>query len=89
MSERTTKAQIASMFGHLCKDLGKRVATTFNDVGGWGLDYSSVYGGYVIYEVSNKGGAQSHPFGSTRHTGNEFWTMMRFASDAVRIAKGK
>ena len=60
------------------------MSKSYNDVGAWGLDYNAVYGGVVIYEVANTGGAQNHPFGSERHKPQELWYMMRFAMDAMR-----
>jgi hypothetical protein len=80
-----TAKNIKGLFEHFAKACGKRLATRFDDVGAWGLDYNPVYGGVVIYEVANTGGAQSHPFGSERHKPQELWYMMRFAMDAMRV----
>lgn len=83
MAERTTKSQINSSFDHYLKAMGKRPATAYNDVGGWGLDYNPSYGGYVIYEVINKGGAQSHPLGSGRRSPSAFYDMLWFATRSL------
>jgi hypothetical protein len=88
MAMATSKSQVSGLFAHLARACGRRVATAFNDVGAWGLDYNPVYGGYVIYEVANEGGAQHHPFGSERHKAAPFWYMMRFALTAIERCRG-
>lgn len=85
---RTTKVQIEKLFELLCKACGKRVATSYDDVGAWRLDYNTAYGGWNIEEIYNEGGAVTHPFGPARMTGEAFWRMMRFGVDAVGVAKG-
>ena len=56
---RMTAKGVQGLFEHFAHACGKRVSKNFNDVGAWGLDYNPVYGGVVIYEVANTGGAQS------------------------------
>ncbi len=86
MSRSFTAKSVEGLFEHFVAACGKRRARSYSDVGGWGLDYNPVYGGLVIYEIANTGGAHSHPFGSERHKPRELWYMMRFAMDAIRIA---
>ena len=87
MAERTTKSQIRSSFEHYLKAIGKRPAKSWNDVGGWGLDYNPTYGGYVIYEVANEGGAQSHPLGSGRKSPSAFYDALWFATRSIDASK--
>jgi hypothetical protein len=89
MAFRFTKKDVEGrfeMFAHAC---GKRIATSYNDVGAWRLDENTVYGGWNIEEIHNKGGGVSHPFGPMRHKSSEFVAMMSFAMDAIAIAKKK
>jgi hypothetical protein len=87
MAERITKSQIESSFNHYLHAMGKRHARAHNDVGGWGLDYNPTYGGYVVYEVSNEGGAQSHPLGSRRRSPSEFYDALWFATQSLEESR--
>jgi hypothetical protein len=85
---RTSRSQVEGLFKTFTKACGRRVATAYNDVGGWGLDYSE-YGGYVIYEVANSGGAQHQPFGHERRKGQEMWYAMHFALRTIETLRSK
>jgi len=67
------------VFSLFCKAIGKRVAVTYNDTGAWTLDYAREYGGYVIQEIINDGGAREAPLGDQRYTATELVERMRFA----------
>jgi hypothetical protein len=55
------------------------VAESWNDTGAWTLDYAKVYGGFVIQEIINDGGAREVPLGDQRYTATELAEQMRFA----------
>lgn len=59
--------------------IGGRHATSWNDVGGYKLDYASLYGGYVITRIENKMGGISYPFFYNRLTKKELYNAMCFA----------
>lgn len=84
MSNRTTKQEVTHAFNALVRATGGRVATGWNDVGGYALDDNSVYGGYVIRRIASDAGGVSHPFGDTRLRASEFVTTCRFAIAAMR-----
>ena len=76
---RYTKKDVQGMFERLMKAAGKRQAPIMIDGqpahGGWSLDYSSVYGGYVI-EEDYEGGGIDHPFGAMRRSSREMYLSM-------------
>lgn len=84
---RISKSHVVGLFEHLVKALGGHIATSYNDVDGYQLDYNPVYGGYNIVQIANEGGGQSQPFGSERHGASEMWYMMRFALRAIEVAQ--
>jgi hypothetical protein len=57
---RTTKSNVESAFTYLCQALGKRIATRYDDVGAWRLDYMPGHG-YQIEEIVNEHGGISDP----------------------------
>lgn len=65
------------MFTRLIKAMGKHDA--------YGLDYISVYGGYVIVEYGPNG-IESHPFGLMRRNAREMYLSMLMASQALENA---
>ena len=75
---RTTKAVVLELFQAFCKKHGRKVATSYKDVGAWALDYNAIYGGYVIRQYLEKGG-ESNPMGIYRYSPKEFANMLRFA----------
>jgi hypothetical protein len=79
MTYRATKTELNEAFSLFCKAIGKRVATSWNDTGAWTLDYAKEYGGYVIQEIINDGGAKETPLGDQRYTATELVERMRFA----------
>ena len=84
---RITKANVEAAFKALCKELGKRAATSWNDVGAWRLDHVASYGGYVIEEIINEHGAVDHPINSVRMKGNEFYDTVWFALRLLELKK--
>lgn len=84
MSERTTKAEVNAVFARFVKAIGGRVAESYNDIGGYGIDYNPTYGGYHVYRVDNAAGGQNLPFGSRRMKPGEFVDCLRFATEVVQ-----
>jgi hypothetical protein len=87
MMDRYTRKDAENAFERLLTATGNRRSTSWNDVGGWNLDYAACYGGYVVEEVNNPSGGISQPFGSQRRTAREFVDCVRFACDAISLAK--
>lgn len=53
---RMTRKDAEAAFERLCKLLGKRKATAYNDIGGWNLSYSE-YHGFSVEEITNSSDA--------------------------------
>lgn len=88
MSERITQKQVIGLFKTLTQACGKHVAKSHHDIGGWQLDYNSVYGGWQIQEIHNESGAVSDPMGSTRRQSTEMWYTMQFALRTIEACRG-
>lgn len=82
---RYTKRDAENSFRRLLRVLKKHEARSFDDVGGWVLDYNPIYGGVVIHEIVNKGGGVSTPFGLSRRELADFCAAIDFAIDAIGI----
>ena len=85
MSNRVTRQVAENQFKRLCDALGKRVATSYNDVGAWQLNYAQCYGGYQIQEIVTSTGGISEPFSSSRMSGKELYDYVNFALRAIQI----
>lgn len=81
---RVSRALAQKRFTALCDALGKRVATDYNDVGAWRLDYSAGHG-YNIEEICSDKGGVTHPFGPTRFKGEEFYDLISFTLRAIQL----
>ena len=81
MTTRTTRKDVDAAFDAFLKAHNLRRADNYADVGGYILDYASVYGGYVVARIVNDGGGQDTPFGSRRRTAKEMEATLRFAAD--------
>jgi hypothetical protein len=89
--DRYTTKNAESAFERLAAKLGKSTATTGGPiwtrqgdrnvarVGAWLLDHNSIYGGFVIAEIVNDGGGESHPLGDRRMPAREFCQTIYFA----------
>ena len=53
------------------------------NVGAWRLDYNPTYGGCIVEEAYNDGGAVTHPFGEGRKSPAEFVACVNFALYAL------
>ncbi len=74
---RITKQIINDHFKQLCKLAGRRVATSYNDVGGCGLDYG--YGGYKIEQILSATGATKNVITERRMKPRAFCLAMAYA----------
>jgi len=92
---RYTKKEVQGMFKRLLKAYDKQAHPILvNDnadgvdhlPGGWVLDYSSIYGGYVIEEIGEMGSV-SHPFGAVRRTSAEMFLSMHMAAQVLENLK--
>jgi hypothetical protein len=82
MSSRVTEKQVRETFARFAKVFGLKLATSYNDVGGYALSHAPMYGGWNIEQVMNDAGAITKPFGMTRVSSREFVEAMRFAMTA-------
>lgn len=87
MSNRYTKADAQRAFERLLEAANARPAQSRNDVGGWLLDYNSIYGGYVVTEVMSEPGGISNPFGYKRRNAREFCGWVRAVTDGINLGR--
>lgn len=80
---RTTRKQVEGIFAVFVNSIHGHVATDYNDVGGYSLDYASAYGGYRVERVENEQGGVTTPLGNTRRPATEMWHTLYFATDAI------
>jgi hypothetical protein len=84
---RTTRKMVDSAFARFVAQIGGAIAKSYNDVGGYTLDYNGVYGGYQVVQILSETGAQTCPFGYMRRKAAEMADTLNFACDALRVAK--
>jgi len=98
MSMRYTEKNAATAASRLAKALGKDFGACWKKdksgnleakVGCWDIDNAPEYGGIVVIEMSNKGGAEHTPLGSSRKKPGEFIGSVNFALDAIDIYRKK
>ena len=82
---RTTKEQVNLAFERMIKQMGGRIATSYNDVGAFRLDSNPTYGGYVVEQIISEGGAVTRPFGDKRMKPNQAWETFWFASRTLEV----
>lgn len=82
---RYSRKDAESAFHTLCLVLGRRAATSWNDVGAWQLDWASEYGGYVVQEIMTDSGAVTCPLGDLRRTAREFCESVYFVRRALEV----
>ena len=91
MSDRYTRKDAEAAFTRLISAIGGRVATKYNDVGAYRLDWNGVYGGNIEL-ISNEQGGVSQPFGVQRRNAREFCDAVCFAIDAtieIQVSQGR
>lgn len=68
---RYTRKDAEACFERLLRATGHRKAASWDDVGGWALDYNGVYGGFVVAGfVTRWGIAGGRPASSARVCGS-------------------
>jgi hypothetical protein len=87
MSDRYTRKDAEAAFTRLISAIGGRVATTYNDVGAYRLDWNGTYGGGNIELITSQSGGVSQPFGMQRRNAREFCDSVRFALDTLAVHK--
>lgn len=75
---RIGKPELYAVFRLFLELHGWHEAASYNDVGGYFLDYLN---GYRVEQVTNATGGVRTPFGERRHTILEMVSVMRFAID--------
>lgn len=84
MSRRTRRDAEAAL-ALLVKRLPKHVATSYNDIGGWALDWAP--GGAMVTEIVNGSGGVTCPLGYARRSPAEFCTAISFALACLDVAQ--
>lgn len=85
--DKITKAMVGTQFERFLENLGLRKANSWNDVGGYSLDYQSSYGGYVINVVHNEHGGIDCPFGHGRRSTKEMFDVLQFWNNCEIVRK--
>lgn len=85
--DKITKAMVENQFERLLVALNLRKATSYNDVGGYSLDFHSGYGGYVISVVHNEHGGIDHPFGHGRRKTKEMFDVLQFWNNSEIVRR--
>ncbi len=80
--ERITKKQVEKLFQHFLKVTGRKPLASFNDVGGYFLEYNGIYGGFIICQMMENGG-EATPLGLGRKTSREMWNCLHFALNCI------
>ena len=80
---RTSKKEIESAFRVWLGAIGGKYAETYNDVGGYTLDYNTTYGGWRIEQVTTDGGG-IREINYGRMSSGEFKHALNLASESVR-----
>lgn len=84
--DRYTHKDAERALERLAASTGHRIATSYNDIGAWTLDYNPIYGGCVVHEPMNESGGVTCPFGMERQTPRVFCAMANFAIRAMEAA---
>jgi hypothetical protein len=87
--DKYTRKDAEAAFDRLIKAIGGRIATSYNDVGAYRLDWNGVYGGGNIEQITSESGGVRQPFGAQRRNAREFCDSVRFAVDALEQARTK
>lgn len=82
--ERYTDKDVRNAFALLIKAMGARIATNYEDVGGYTLEHG--LGGYIIGRIENARGGTGRPLEEYRLSAREFVSSCRFARDVLDAA---
>lgn len=77
--DRYSRKDATAAFHRLVHAIGGRVATSYNDVGAYRLDWNPTYGGGNIERIENAQGGVSQPWGASRMNARAFCHMVHFA----------
>jgi len=86
---RTSRKEVEAAFELFVKSIGGKVATGYNDVGAYRLDYNNVYGGYNIEQIHTQSGGVTNPFGANRRTASEMFDTLHFGRYTAETMKAK
>lgn len=89
---RTSKTEVIAVFERLIETVGVPAGGSFDMESrtmspGWGLDYSSAYGGWTVAGYDGKGTSESRPLGERRMPAGEFVAAMHMAIRAVKASQ--
>lgn len=79
---------VEKQFVCLCNALGKKLASSYKDIGSWRLDYQRCYGGYTIVELMENG-AENQPYGLSRFSTSEMYYMIIFALRSIALDRSE
>ncbi len=83
--ERTSKAHVQSAFSRLAEVCGKRIASSYDDVGAWHLHRG--FKGWEIQEITS--GAISHPLGERQLSNSAMYAACWFAVRAIEAKEAQ
>lgn len=86
---RVKKEVVFNNFKWFCDVLGKRIATSYNDVGAWRLDSTDRYTRFSIEEIASERGGVTHPFTGRVYSGSELLDLMHFAMRAIALDRNQ
>ncbi len=81
--DRYTRKDAEKAFDRLIRAIGGRMATSYNDVDAYRLDWNPTYGGGNIEQIASEQGGVRQPFGMMRRNAREFCDAVSFAVDTL------
>jgi hypothetical protein len=84
---RTTKKELAALFGQLCRALGRNESNGKREPGSWYLERDAVCGWQII-EFNQSGFGYQFPFWTFSGSAQEVAMAMRYAIRALEIKQG-
>jgi hypothetical protein len=83
--ERTTRKHVEGIFEIWVKSIGGKLANSYNDVGGYRLDYNGIYGGFKVEQIHNEnGGVSDNVFSCYRMKASEMYRALYAAIESIR-----
>lgn len=80
---RIRKIDVEAIFVRLMKAYGLK-ETKY-----WNLDYTPIYGGYIIEKIDPKNGSVSHPLGNTRLNRERMYEALDMTCLALELKKAE
>ena len=84
---KITRQDVEGMFKRLCRNMNKKIAESYNDVGAWNLEYIACYGGFKVEEIACKSGSICHPLSDRRLTTREMYEALYMTNCAIENFK--